>query len=127
MIALDGLGAETYSPVKREESNERHVRLEVGVSGVPVIQGGPELRTKGWPILPHKALIHYASYNDRPWRIRVTVYGSAADRQRLINGFAEYDSHGLEGWPDWLRSLVDQQHPDRPGGWPGDDPFGSYL
>jgi hypothetical protein len=104
----------TFSVTKRHETSVRKAELEVEVSDVPIIQAGPELRTKGWPIQPYLARITYASYDDQPWRVRVTVYGTPLTRHTLMNGFAEYNDNGIERWPSWLRELVDRERPAAP-------------
>lgn len=131
MTTLSHDGAETYAVNERADRTTRHVRLEAKVEGVPEIRKGEGLVTR-YPIAPNLARVTYVQVDGGPWRITATVYGRQTAGFSLMNGWAEYvyrsdSGTGAESWPDWLRALADQEHPDRPGGWPGDDPEGSYL
>lgn len=117
---------ETYTVTTR--SDRREVVIEADVSGAPVIDNKRDLETKH-PITPDKVRLTYTRYGGRPWHVRATVYGKQSGPfASLMKGWAVYATNGgVDHWPDWLRALADQQHPRRPGGWPGDDPEGSYL
>lgn len=117
---------ERYTVTKRGDL--RKVTVEAEVTGATVIDSKRDLSTKH-PITPNFVRLTYARYGDAPWGVCATVYGrQSGPLASLMNGWAEYaNGLGVEHWPDWLRCLADQEHPDRPGGWPGDDPEGSYL
>jgi hypothetical protein len=109
---------------KRSEQHE--VCVDLDVSDVPVIDDRKALRTK-YPIRPHLVRLTYTRGSGE-WTARARVYGSPVKAPTLLNGWADYSSRcRFHEWPDWLREVADQQHPARPGGWPGDDPEGSYL
>ena len=118
---LPGVKATQRQPLR--ERHEVHVELEV--TGAPVIDDKQALCTKQ-PIVPSIAKLSYQRDGDK-WTVAATVYG-LPPRGGLLNGWAVFRSwYRFEEWPEWLRVLADQQHPARPGGWPGDDPEGSYL
>jgi hypothetical protein len=118
---VSGVKATPRGP--RRERHEVHVELEV--TGAPVIDDKGALCTKR-PIVPSIAKLTYERHGDR-WTVAATVYGLPVGGG-LLNGWAVFRSwRRFEEWPEWLRTLADQQHPSRPGGWPGDDPEGSYL
>lgn len=120
------MSIDQVTTVPRGAPRERHeVHVEFKVTGAPIINDKQALCTK-YPITPSIAKLTYERRGDR-WIVAATVYGLPVGGG-LLNGWAIFRSwHRFDEWPEWLRELADQQHPARPGGWPGDDPEGSYL
>jgi hypothetical protein len=62
------------------------------------------------------------------WTVGALVFGTTPDGYSRRVRLPSADRDGIEhDWPAWLREWADRLHPARPGGWPGDDPEGSYL
>ena len=112
----------TATVTRRTETHE--VRVEVDARGMPSIVARPSMRE----IRPETVQLAFSSYG-AGWSVRATVLGLTADgRQDWANfGFDRAHDDHPHDWPEWLAAAADEQHPARPGGWPGDDPEGSYL
>lgn len=105
----------------RRETHE--VQLTVDVTGAPSL--GYQGKRDHLELIPDVARITYLCHGER-WVTYAVVYGLPTSGSKLLKGWANLVGDPAD-WPDWLRELADQQHPARPGGWPGDDPSGSYL
>lgn len=90
----------------------------------------------GWrhPIYVHTARLTFTSrVDDRGarWLAEMAIGGRFTAEGDDVHAALRYDPcngvPGYEAWPEPLALIADQLHPDRPGGWPGTDPEGSYL
>ena len=101
---------------------ERHeVSARVEVVGAPVLHS-----RLGGDMTPSSAHLTYTKVGAGRWLVRARVYGRPVRGAGLLNTWEDFRGDP-DGWPVWLCGVADQRHPERPGGWPGTDPEGSYL
>ncbi|MCU1614521.1 MAG: hypothetical protein JWO98_2061 [Frankiales bacterium] len=106
----------------------REERVDLVVTGAPEMQFRPPGGGARLSAVPTSARVNYRfvqGYGGEPdrWETTADVWCPGGYRQLVVDG----DDHNVEHWPAWLVHHAEANHPDRPGGWPGDDPEGSYL
>lgn len=112
----------------RNRSETHEVFINADVTGAPVLVDDRP---------PHRAVepsaVHLTyTRREEVWSLHARVYGLPTSGSRLMNDWINLHYLPARGdvpevLPVWLRSIADELHPARPGGWPGTDPEGSYL
>lgn len=110
----------------RAERELRRLYRDIDLLDVPQLPDWESV-----PFRPDASTITY-ELRDGTWYVKATVFGplvaGTPGHRRTWADFQHDPSNGPpEHWPPWLQQTADQLHPARPGGWPGDDPEGSYL
>lgn len=92
----------------KSRSETHRVRVDMDVSGFPAVQGGKG--GKRW-ITPSALYFLYTRVEGH-WWVEAQVYGRWSP-EVLLNDWVTFHARRIDEWPDWLRELAEQQHPQR--------------
>ena len=125
----------TYPDIVGEVTGRAETHRIVYKLALPFV----EVQLDDWqsPFYVHSATLAFTSLVDDVggrWVVEMAIGGQRTpdpDDAYQVYAQLRYDPcagiPAAEAWPAALALIADQLHPDRPGGWPGSDPEGSYL
>ena len=122
----------TYPDIVGEVTGRAETHRIVYKLALPFV----EVQLDDWqsPFYVHSATLAFTSLVDDVggrWIAEMAIGGRFTAAGDDVHAQLHYDPcdgmPAFEAWPEALALIADQLHPDRPGGWPGSDPEGSYL